>query len=158
MAKLKSNEENDVLARLMKFCAYQERSVSEVKEKLRETQAPEEVQQRILDFLLTQGFLSESRFADAFARGRFRLKKWGRMKIASELRQRNIKEESLSNALNDINPDEYKEALIHLALQKGRTVKGANLFEKRNKVARFLMQKGYEGDLVWEVVKEFITD
>jgi len=154
MAKLSSNEERDILQRMMKFCAYQERSVVEVKEKLKKMDTTEAIQQKILAFLLEENFLKEERFVQAFTNGRFKSKKWGKLKIRNELKLRQVKDEQVDEALEQIDETEYLNTLQTLSIQKNKTVKADSVFERRNKIARYLCAKGYEPELVWDTLKE----
>jgi regulatory protein len=154
MAKLSSNEERDILQRMMKFCAYQERSVAEVKEKLKKLEAPAAMQSKIMSFLVEESFVKEERFVQAFTNGRFKSKKWGKMKIRNELKMRHVADENVEMALEQIDETEYHNTLQTLAIQKNKSVKAETLFERRNKIARFLCAKGYEPDLVWDTLKE----
>ncbi len=141
------------LLKAASYCAYQERCYQEVAEKLAEwgiygTDAGE-----IMIKLSEQNYLNEERFAKAFAGGKFRTKKWGRAKIRMELKQRNISDYFLKIAMKEIDEDVYMETLKELAAEKFSELKDANTMVRKNKTAKWLMTKGYEGDLIWNVLR-----
>jgi regulatory protein len=128
--------------------------VVEVKEKLKKMETTEAIQQKILAFLLEENFLKEERFVQAFTNGRFKSKKWGKLKIRNELKLRQVKDEQVNEALEQIDETEYLNTLQTLSIQKNKTVKADSVFERRNKIARYLCAKGYEPELVWDTLKE----
>jgi regulatory protein len=114
-----------------------------------------EIDELIAD-LIQSNYLNEERFARSFARGKSKVKKWGRNKILSELRLRKISDYCIRKAMTEIDDELYSETLRALIEKKNREYKSKNEFEQRAKIARFLMGKGYESDLVWEAVKELV--
>jgi len=136
------------------YCSYQERCYKEVKEKLAEwgiygTDAGE-----IMIELSQQNYLNEERFAKAFAGGKFRTKKWGKVKITRELKQRNISETNIRIALKEIENDEYLLRLNQLAVSKFESVKETNSLTKKNKTVQWLLSKGYEVSACWDAVNQ----
>ncbi len=142
------------LAKIYKYCAYQERSHQEVRDKLFDYGLHSEDVEALLSRLITEGFLNEERFAKAFAGGKFRVKKWGRLKIQHELEHRGLTRNCISGGLKEIGDSDYQKSLKDVVKRKADRTQDANLFRKRDKVARFAIAKGYEPDLVWEIVKE----
>jgi regulatory protein len=141
------------LAKIQLYCAYQERSHQEVKNKLFEyglyaSQVDELISQLIID-----GFLNEERFAKAFAGGKFRIKKWGRKKIENELQFLGLSKRNIATGLKEIDRADYTKTLKTLILKKAEQSTETNLFKKRDKIARYLIGKGYEPELVWDMVK-----
>jgi regulatory protein len=143
------------LPKLMQYCAYQERCHSEVKEKLYNYGVYSNDAEEIISKLIEEGYLNEERFAIHFAGGRFRMKQWGRIKIKYELKQKQVSEYCIKKALKSIDADDYEITLRKLAEQKLKTIKGEkNIFIKKRKLQDFLLQRGFENDLVREVVKK----
>ncbi|MEN8956909.1 MAG: regulatory protein RecX [Flavobacteriales bacterium] len=139
--------------KLKKYCAYQERSHMEVVDKLYKLGLyKNEVDQVVLE-LLQQNFLNEERFAKAFASGKFRIKKWGRVKIKSHLKQKRISDFCIKKGLAEIDEDEYVETLTYWIDRKKEDVKEKDEFKKNGKIAAFLIQKGFESGLVWEALR-----
>jgi regulatory protein len=148
----------DALAGIQRYCAYQERSHQEVKRKLFDYGLPSDEVDVLLVRLITEGFLNEERFAKAFAGGKFRMKKWGRLKIEHELEHRGLTKNCIVRGINEIDASDYRKIMNELISKRVEQTPETNIFKKRNKVARFVIAKGYEPDLVWEAVKELLPD
>ena len=145
------------LGKIQKYCAYQERSHQEVKRKLYSYGLTVDEADEIISKLITDNFLNEERFAKAFAGGKFRIKKWGRNKIEHQLESFGLTKNCITRGLKEIDPSDYNKTLRALLRKKTEEVSEENLFAKRNKVARFAISKGYEPELVWEMVKEIMS-
>jgi len=147
----------DEATRLLEnYCAYQERCHKEVEQKLYELKMIPEAKEKILLHLMQHNFLNEERYAKSFVRGKFNIKKWGRIKITNELKFKNISTYNIKTALKEIEEEDYYNNLKSVGEKKLRLLKEPNLFKKRNKLATFLISKGYESNLVFEVVKSLI--
>mgnify|MGYP002632736766 CR=1 FL=1 len=134
------------------WCAYQERAQSEVEKKLREYGLDTEDTYALTSDLITNNFLNEQRFASAFTSGKVRIKRWGRKKIYNQLLQKHVAKIIIQEAFNEIDLDIYQENLTYLAQRKFTETKGT-LFERKVKTARFLAGKGYEFDLIQDVLE-----
>ncbi len=132
------------------YCAYQERSQRQVEEKLYTYGLQEEARGLLMMELIQQNFLNEERFARAFARGKFRIKKWGKNKIRQHLKHHRISDYALKKAYLEIDGDEYWETLKNIAEKKWAASKLTKTYQKKGKVAQYLISRGYENDLVWE--------
>ena len=148
---------DQVLEKMAKYCAYQERCVKDVKDKLKSFDLPEKEKTEILDYLLDNRFVDNERFAKAFVRGKVNQSGWGVNKIRFHLMQKGIDKELIDEALGQTDEEVYRQRLIDILKTKSKTVKAASDYEKKRKLAAYAMQKGFEGPLVWEVVKEFDT-
>ena len=144
------------LGKIQRYCAYQERSHQEVKYKLYSYRLTTDEVDEIISRLITDNFVNEERFAKAFAGGKFRIKKWGRNKIEHELESFGLTKNCISSGLKEIDPSDYNKTLRTLLNKKANEVSEQNLYAKRNKIARFAISKGYEPELVWEMVKELV--
>jgi len=144
----------EALARIYRYCAYQERSHQEVKNKLYEFGLYSSEVDETLSRLITEGFLNEERFAKAFAGGKFRMKKWGRLKIQNKLESLGLTPRCIGQGIKEIDAADYSKTLKDLIKKKAQQTLEQNPYKKRDKVARFAIAKGYEPELVWEVVKE----
>lgn len=142
----------------MKYCAYQERCHKEVEARLREIGAGNDTAAQVILYLLENNYLNEERFARAYAGGKFRTKKWGRVRIVRELNLRQISTDCIDKALEEIPEEDYLSALESIVSAKARSVKSKNVYEFRNKLALFAIQKGYEPALVWDCVREKYPD
>lgn len=139
------------------YCAYQERSHQEVKSRLFEYGLYGSEVDELLSHLITEGFLNEERFAKAFAGGKFRIKSWGRVKIIHELEAKGLTQNCIRSGMKEIDEDEYLETLQALLQKKSEQIDG-NAFIKRDKLAKYAIQKGFESELVWKYVREMIKD
>lgn len=144
--------------KLYRYCAYQERCHQEVEEKLRELGVRGDSSDEVINHLISEGFLNEERFAKNFASGKFRLKHWGRLKIVRELEQRNVSTHCIRAGLREIDEREYAISLGELLKRKASQTEAANVFTLRDKVSRFAIQKGFEPELVWTLLKQQIPD
>ena len=141
------------LPKIKQYCAYQERCHSEVRQELFAYGLyPDEVEEIIVK-LIAENYLNEQRFATAFASGRFRLKKWGKVKIKYELRKRKVSEACISKALSLLDEEDYMDTLKELYLFKEMAVlKEKNVFKRKMVIQAWLLYKGYERDLIIEVL------
>ena len=144
------------LSKAQAYCAYQERSHDEVRKKLWEWEIDNEIAENIIVELINDGFINESRFAESYARGKFRIKKWGKQKIKAALRQKKVTEKCISEALSKINMADYHETIEEIAVKKLSEYKGDKL--KINKTAAYLIQRGFESELIWDVLNGIRTD
>jgi regulatory protein len=142
------------LSHIYKYCAYQERSHLEVKRKLYSYGLYASDVDELLTKLITDGYLNEERFAKAYAGGKFRIKKWGRNKITHQLESQGLTKRCIEAGLRELDKQDYEHTLRQLILKKMELLTEPNAFKKRNLVARFVLAKGYEADLVWHMVKE----
>ena len=145
---------DQVLDKMAKYCAYQERSVKDVKDKLKTFDISQEDREKILDYLLDNRFVDDERFAKSFVRGKINQSGWGLIKIRFHLIQKGIDKETIDEALKQTDEEVYRQRLIDVLKTKSKTVKAENDFEKMRKLAAYAMQKGFEASLVWEVLKE----
>lgn len=148
----KSYTVKEATLKLMQYCAYRDRSHREVEEKLREMRMIPAACEQIIVQLMQENFLNEERFARSFVRGKFRIKKWGRIKIKQELKFREISAPLIKIALTEIDEKEYFNTLSELAQKKNALVKEKDPFKKRKKLANYLLQKGFESALIFEVL------
>ena len=136
------------------YCAYQERSHAEVKKKLYGFGMYKNEVELLMSQLIEENYLNEERFAMAFAGGKFRIKQWGKIKIKYELKQRQVSDYSIKIALSAIPDDDYEKTLQKLASEKLATLKTEqNIFTKKSKLQNYLVGKGYEYNVVAEVLK-----
>ena len=147
---------DQVLDKMAKYCAYQERCVKDVRDKLKTFEIPEEEKAKILDYLLDNRFVNDERFVKSFVRGKVNQSGWGVNKIRFHLIQKGIDKDIIEEALGQTDEEAYRQRLIEILKTKAKTVKADSDFEKKRKIAAYAMQKGFEGSLVWEVLKEYL--
>nr|WP_321221129.1 regulatory protein RecX [uncultured Psychroserpens sp.] len=142
--------------RLESYCAYQERCHKEVTQKLYDMKMIPEARDQIIVHLLQHNFLNEERFAKAFVRGKFRIKKWGKQRIQLELRRKDISKTIISIALKEISDDDYYSTFNDLAEKKVENIRETNTQKKRKKLADYLFYRGWESHLVYDKIRELI--
>ncbi|MCP9198931.1 RecX family transcriptional regulator [Gramella sp. GC03-9] len=148
----------EAMQKLMHFCAYRDRSQKEVEDKLIQMNMIPAAREKIIIKLMEDKFLNEERFARSFVRGKFRMKKWGKIKITQELRKREISAPLIKTGLSEIDQKVYLETLYELAERKLEKIKEPNDFKRKKKLADHLLRKGYESQLVFDCVNDLITD
>ena len=124
----------------------------EVRYKLIEHAIYGDLFEEIISDLISNNFLNEERFARTFARGKFRMKQWGRNKIKQELKLRDVSVYSIKAAMTEIDGDEYISVLSHLIAKKERTTTFKNQFDKKKKLTDYALSKGYEYELIAEII------
>jgi regulatory protein len=144
---------DQVLDKIAKYCAYQERCTKDVCDKLKTYDIPQEDRGKILDYLLDNRFVNDERFAKSFVRGKINQSGWGLNKIRFHLVQKGIAKDIIDEALRQTDEEVYRQRLIDILKTKSKTMKAETDFERKRKLAAYAMQKGFEGGLVWEVVK-----
>ena len=145
---------DQVLDKMAKYCAYQERCVKDVRDKLKTFEISEEEKTKIFDYLIDNRFVNDERFAKSFVRGKVNQSGWGVNKIRFHLIQKGIEKDIIEEALGQTDEEVYRQRLTDILKAKAKTLKAANDFEKKRKLAAYAMQKGFEGTLVWEILKD----
>ena len=139
------------------YCSYQDRCYKEVIAKLKTLGMFQTAIDHILDHLVAHDFLNEERFAKSFARGKHRIKGWGRRRIEQELKFREISAFNIKMALKEIE-EEYLSNSYSLADIKWQTINEKSLQNKKRKWVDFLMRRGYESHLIYDYLKELQQD
>jgi len=140
--------DSKVLNQLARYCAYQERCTSEIKQKMKDLLVAETDQALYLSWLSENNYLNEARFVEIFVRSKFNQKNWGRNKIMFELKKRSIPESMLINAWEDLDETEYIEKLKKIILKKKAEIKTGTNQQKYQKCYAFALSKGYESSLI----------
>jgi regulatory protein len=135
------------------FCSYQERCHEEVVDKLRSMKMNSEEFDSIMVHLIASNFLNEERFACSFARGKHRIKHWGKIRISNELKFKKITQSLIKKALQEISTDEYLDTFHTLAESHWASIRETNALKKQKKFCDYLLRKGFESNLVYDKVK-----
>ena len=141
------------LSKLQKYCSYQDRCHKEVFQKLKEMRMIPEASEKIIAALVDGNYLNEERFAMAFVRGKFKIKKWGKRRLKSELKQRNISNYLLCKSLKQIKDEEYNTTFEALANRKAASLSGT-LPIKKKKLADYLLYRGWESQKVYDKINK----
>lgn len=154
MLPRRSLTKEQALQKLKHYCGYQERCHSEVREKLFQLGVRRSDHDEIIAALIEEDYLNEERFAIAFTRGKFRMNQWGRVKIKAALKQKKISDYCINKALKQIDEKEYLQLLKKLAEKRYASLKSEQWLVRKKKTIDYLLQKGFEGELVREVVEK----
>lgn len=142
------------LIRAQLACAYQERCHQEMRNKLYEWGLYPDAVENILANLITENFLNEERFAKAYAGGKFRIKKWGRIKIKIELKKRKLSDYCIKKGILEIDDKDYIKTLKEIIAKKSKEIKGGSLQVRNYKIVQYAASRGFEQDLIWDIIKE----
>lgn len=142
------------LIKAKKYCAYQERCHFEVRNKLYEWGLYRNEVDDILSKLIQDDFLNEQRFAEAFSRGKFRIKNWGKNKIKAELRARQVTDYCINKGLEEIDDTEYVKVLKKVLDKRLLKETESNQIKRKQKLATYLSSRGFESDLIWEIINQ----
>jgi regulatory protein len=156
MDSLKTNkiiDENAARSKAEHYCAYQERSQQEVRDKLYEWGQDPNVVENIISGLITDNFLNEERFAKAYAIGKFRQKGWGKVKIKQGLKFKQVPDVLIKKALLEITGYDYIKMLQEVLAKKSTVVTEKDLYKRNYKLHQYALSKGYEGDLIQDVLR-----
>ena len=140
--------------KILRYCVYQERSHRQVKDKLYSFGLYKNEVEDLLTELITNGFLNEERFALAYAGGKFRIKQWGRVKIKNGLKMQGITPYLINKALKEIDEQDYQDTLKKLLKKKAVLIDSTNKLELKQKLSRYALSKGYESELVWQMMEK----
>jgi regulatory protein len=149
-------KEKELQLKLETYCAYTERCPADVKAKLKEWKVPRELWDACIQELKDLRFLSEERYGEAFARGKFKLKSWGKSKIKAALEAKAVDANIISDAIKQIDDSDYRGKLVRILEKKNALLKEENAQKRREKLFRFAAQKGYETKLIFECMKEVL--
>ena len=150
----KSFTVDEIKKKLEHYCVYQDRCHQEVETKMKEYLLIPEAKNLIFLHLIQHNFLNEERFAKSFARGKFRIKNWGKQRIIRELKFKKISAHNIKIGLKEIDNDEYLETIYKITKNRNERIKEINPSKRGKKLISFLMRKGYESDLIYKIVNE----
>lgn len=144
----------EAIQKIEHYCAYQERCHQEVEQKLRNMKMDSDEIDHIIAHLINENFLNEERFACSFARGKHRIKHWGKIRITNELKFRGINQTLINIALKEISPEEYYSTFDTLANRNWESIMEKNALKKRKKFCDFMLRRGFESSLIYDKVCE----
>ncbi len=148
---------DEVKQKMARYCAYQERSHYQVEKKLREMGMIPEAIDAIMLFLIKENFLNEERFARAYVRGKFYQNRWGKQKIIQGLKQHQIHANLIATALTEIDEADYQTTIKELIEKKRRSLSDKATYQAKQKIIRYLVQKGYRFDEFGDILSEFFA-
>lgn len=148
--------EPQALNRIAGYCSRAERCEYDVRKKLVAWELSDEEVERIVKRLKQERFLDDSRFAKSFINDKLKFNKWGKTKIIFELRKRDIQESIYSPIFDEVSGDEFEKQLMHILSVKVKSVKGKNDYEKKTKLIRFALGRGFSMDLVIKCIDKLL--
>lgn len=143
------------LQRAAALCCQSEHCVADITEKLLRWGVSREDSGRIIDRLIDEKYIDESRYALAYVRDKVRFSHWGRVKIKSMLRMLRVSEQDISNAFDSFDEDEYLGVLENVIESKRRTLPEASSYDSRVKLIRFALQRGFEMHEITKFISEY---
>lgn len=146
------------LDKCMKYCAYQERCQLEVRKKLATFNLSPDQREFILAELIEKNFLNEERFSECYARGKFRIKGWGKKKITLALKQKDISEYCIRKGLLQIDQREYLDYLSNITEKTFAKHSGLQEYQRNAKTAQYIIGRGFEATLVWDELNNYKND
>jgi len=146
-------DEKTALAKAEHYCAYQERSQQEVRDKLYEWGLHSAQVENLIVQLIQTNFLNEARFANAYVQGKFNQKGWGKQKIKQGLKFKKVSDVLIKKALNTIDDDDYLSTLKQILDKKARLLGEKDPFKKRYKLHQYALSRGFENDIISDILK-----
>ncbi len=148
---------DEIKRKLEQYCVYQDRCHKEVEQKMREFNLITEAKEVILLSLMQDNFLNEERFAKSFARGKFRIKNWGKQRIVRALKFNDISAYNIKTALKEIDEKDYIKTIYRITEKRNAVISEPNIHKRKQKLIGFLMRKGFENELIYKVVNEVVS-
>ncbi len=142
--------QTEALQKLMALCSQREKCTHDIREKLLQWNIETADQEQIINTLINEKFIDDSRYATAAVKDKFRFNKWGKIKISWFLKAKNIEKAIIDDALQVISDSEYRETLSELMKQKQKQIKDPDLYKKKAKVIRFVTSRGFEYNMAME--------
>jgi regulatory protein len=140
---------DSALEKAMRYCSYQERCVQDLEKRFYAWNVKKPDWDRLIDYLIAENFLNENRFIEAYVRGKFLIKKWGRHRIKLGLMQKNVSEKLVEKAFeSEIEEETYLKTITDLIEKKKLLINEPDELKRRDKLYRYLLNKGYESELI----------
>jgi regulatory protein len=122
--------------------------------KMTRWEVSKDMQEKVLEYLVSEGYIDETRFARAFIRAKKEYNHWGVKKIENALFAKRISKDIYDPILKEICNNDYHDILKSLLQNKKRSVKASSDYELRGKLIRFAMQRGFTYDQISEIIDE----
>lgn len=149
-----SHEQDIAYDKAAALCSRSEKCTSEIQEKLELWGLPREEWEPVIEKLIAEKYIDDERFARAYVKDKFRFNHWGKQKIEYMLRTKKISQEILELAFEEIEDEGYADELLKLLADKAKTIKVKDQYDKRNKLMRFAMGRGFESGKIYAALKE----
>lgn len=143
--------------KLARYCSYQERSFKESEEKLVKLGATNLEATKVLEWLEKEGFLNDARYLETYIKSKIKVNKWGKIKVKYSLIQKGFHSELIDQYLRDFSEKEYNEIITNLIHQRASSIKESDQSLRKNKIYQYLLRKGFESDLILEILHKAIN-
>lgn len=144
----------EIEGKLQYYCSYQDRCHKEVIEKLKTFNVKEHESNQIISNLINDNYLNESRFSESFVRGKFKIKNWGKIRIISELKRRNISPYNITLGLKEVEDQDYLNKFEEIFKKKLSSLKNLSSDVKKKKIISYLQYRGWESNLIYSKINE----
>lgn len=149
--------EQDIFARIARICSRSEECTSDIRKKIKELGADEELLEKILQRLMDEKFVDDGRYVRAYVRDKFRINKWGKVKMRYYLKMKGIPDEIIEAGFEEIDPEEYASLLVKTMKEKAKSIRKTNKFEKMGQLIRFAQGRGFEPELIHRYLNSIIS-
>ena len=153
-----TQQQTEAFQRAAAICSRAEKCSNDLRQKMSQWGVDEDGADVVLAKLIEEKYIDDERYAHSFVKDKFRFNKWGKVKIAYQLRACRIDSAIVDSALHEINDDDYRELLVELIADKNRFVKAANLYDRKAKLLRFAQGRGFEMDLIYAAFNEILKE
>lgn len=147
-------EQKSAYTKSAAICSRSETCTHDIQAKLKDWGLNEDDSIVVIAQLKEEKFIDDERFARAYIKDKFRLNHWGKQKIEYMLRAKKINQEILELAFEEIEDEGYANELLKLLSDKAKTIKAKDQYDKRNKLMRFAMGRGFESGKIYAAFKE----
>ena len=144
----------EIEGKLQYYCSYQDRCHKEVTEKLKTFNVKQHESNQIISNLINDNYLNESRFSESFVRGKFKIKNWGKIRIISELKRRNISPYNITLGLKEVEDQDYLNKFEEIFKKKLSSLSNLSSDVKKKKIISYLQYRGWESNLIYSKINE----
>lgn len=138
----------EVYSKMAQLCSRSEQCSADIRKKIAAWDLADEIVEEIVAKLKSERFLSDERYIKAYVTDKFRLNKWGRVKMRYYLRAKGLPDKLIENGLAEIDEEKYREAVIKTMKEKAKTIKKKTKFEKMGQIIRFAQNRGFEPEII----------
>lgn len=149
-----TKDQNTAYQKAAFLCSKSEKCTSEIQEKLKLWELSADDSELVIKKLTEEKYIDDERFARAYVKDKYRFNRWGKQKIAYMLKAKNISSDSIDQAFQEIEIENYEDGLRKLLADKARSVKGKDNYDIRNKLMRFAIGRGFESNQIYPILKE----
>ena len=143
----------EIILKLERYCSFSEKCKSDIIKKLYDWKVFNN-HHEIINHLINNNYINEERYALLYCRGKFNSRSWGKIKICNHLHQKGIDRNIIFKSLSEIEDSDYIKKISDLILNKSKEIKEEDIFKRKSKIARFLYQKGFETELIWQQIEK----